>query len=858
MWRAISFRRRPILTALAATASAGVVATGGALAYQSYHQAQRRVRRFGTNSTDTNADNVWMPRILAEGDPARGTPPLIEAPPPQPSRADLLASLKASADDHEYDLLVIGGGATGTGVALDAATRGLKVALVERDDFSAGTSSKSTKLVHGGVRYLEKAFLELDYEQYKLVCEALHERATFLDIAPYLAYQLPIMLPLYKWWQLPYYWAGCKAYDLLAGKEALESSYILSKTKALEAFPMLRKDDLVGALVYYDGQHNDSRMNVAIALTAIAHGATVANHVEVIELLKKPVEGKSEPQLCGAVCRDTLTGETFTVKAKGIVNATGPFTDGIRKLDAPTAQEIVAPSAGVHIILPNYYSPADMGLLDPATSDGRVIFFLPWQGGTIAGTTDTPTTVDANPMATEEEISWILNEVRRYLSPDVKVRRGDVLAAWSGIRPLVRDPTAKSTAGLVRNHMIHVTPSGLLTIAGGKWTTYRAMAAETVDKAIEVFDLHPVHAKSQTETTLLVGSHGYSKTMFIKLVQHFGVDTEVAKHLASSYGDRAWAVAALARATGKRWPLFGKRLAGPTYPYVEAEVRYAVRREYACTAVDVLARRTRLAFLNAQSAAEAIPRVIAIMQQELGWDDARCQAEYDTAMEFLKSMGLGMLPPATAAVPAVAPADATTSAGAAAAAPSLQETTQALLDSVQQAGYSRAYFTREEVERYREVFYRYDMDRDGSIPRAMLANVLTDAGVLAPTKAAKSASSNGKKSSANTNGRPSSSWLLWSSSSSVPAIPAASPDALNAPVDPAMLAPVLAAMGLDRKRALEFSDVLEVVVALREERVPAHLFDELQRMHETAGGVPAAEPTGFSGRVSTERSGGGV
>ncbi|ORZ32703.1 FAD dependent oxidoreductase-domain-containing protein [Catenaria anguillulae PL171] len=741
-----------------------------------------------------------MPKILADADPASGRPPLLEAPPPLPSRQELLNALQGKAKDGsplvqtdpnsardpaEFDLLIVGGGATGTGVALDAATRGLKVALVERDDFSAGTSSRSTKLVHGGVRYLEKAFMELDYEQYKLVCEALRERATFLDIAPYLAYQLPIMLPLYKWWQLPYFWVGTKVYDLLAGKEALESSYILTKTKALEAFPMLRADDLKGALVYYDGAHNDSRMNVALALTAVSHGAVAANHVEVVELIKRPVDGNPVPQLCGAICRDTLTGKEFEVKAKGIVNATGPFTDGLRKLDDPSAEPIVAPSAGVHIILPNYYAPADMGLLDPKTSDGRVIFFLPWQGGTIAGTTDTPTDVTTSPRATEDEVNWILNEVRRYLSPDVKVRRGDVLAAWSGIRPLVRDPSAASTAGLVRNHMMHVTPSGLLTIAGGKWTTYRAMAQETVDLAIERFQLEPTVATSQTDKVLLIGSHGYSKTMFIKLVQHFGLETEVAKHLTASYGDRAWAVAAMARATGKSWPLFGKRLVG-NYPYVEAEVRYAVRREYACTAVDVLARRTRLAFLNALAAAQALPKVISIMQDELGWDETRCKKEFDDAMEFLTTMGL----PATEAI------EYPVSAASA---------TKAALDSYVKKGLSQSFFTSDEVEAVRSAFSKLDKDGDGSIPRGQLENLLVQVGWIQAQTLKEMAASR------------SDAWLDFN---------------------------------LNHSGPLEFNDVLEVLAALRELRASSELHTSLAAMRDR---LP-----GFKGRLSTERSGGGV
>ncbi|KAI7874127.1 DAO-domain-containing protein [Lichtheimia hyalospora FSU 10163] len=548
-----------------------------------------------------------------------------------PSREEMLKKL--DNEEEEYDLLIVGGGATGAGTAVDAATRGLKVALVERDDFASGTSSRSTKLVHGGVRYLQKAIMELDYEQYKLVCEALHERKIFLDIAPHLAGQLPIMLPVYKWWQIPYYWVGCKLYDLFAGREALESSYLLTRSKALDAFPMLKKDELVGALVYYDGHHNDARMNVALSMTAAYHGATVVNHCEVTELLKN-----EKGEVKGAKLKDNLTGKEWEVKAKGVINATGPFTDGLRKMDDKENLDIVAPSAGVHIILPNYYSPRNMGLLDPATSDGRVIFFLPWEGSTIAGTTDSPTEVTPNPMPKEDEVKWILDEVSHYLNKDVKVRRGDVLAAWSGIRPLVRDPHAKNTESLVRNHMIHVSDNKLLTIAGGKWTTYRAMAEETVDRAIQEYDLKPKN-KCVTEKTLLVGSEGFSNTMFIRLIQEFGMDTEVAVHLANSYGDRAWVVGSIEDKTGMSYPSYGNRIS-PNYPYIESEVRYACRQEYACTAVDVLARRTRLAFLNAEAAWQAVPRVVEIMAEELKWDKERQQKEKEQAAKFLVTMGL--------------------------------------------------------------------------------------------------------------------------------------------------------------------------------------------------------------------------
>ncbi|KAL1304792.1 hypothetical protein AAFC00_003723 [Neodothiora populina] len=632
----------------------------------------------------------WRPRDIPGSEAASVPPPTygeggIFRPPNFPAvktRAEYIADLKASAggalsdarskianavsgesgaeEGEEYDLLIIGGGATGTGVALDAATRGLKVALVERDDFASGTSSKSTKLVHGGVRYLEKAVWELDYNQYKLVKEALRERRYFLDTAPHLSSWLPIMIPINKWWQAPYFWAGTKFYDFLAGSENIESSYFLTKSKALDAFPMLKKSNMVGALVYYDGAHNDSRMNISLAMTAALYGATVVNHLEVTGLTKG-ADGK----LNGATVKDRVNeydgkkADEFKIRAKGVINATGPFTDAIRKFDDQKVEEIVAPSSGVHVVLPGYYSPSNMGLLDPHTSDGRVVFFLPWQGNTIAGTTDAPCQISQNPIAGEEEIDWILSEVQNYLQPEINVRRGDVLAAWSGIRPLVRDPNKSKSEGLVRNHLVTTSESGLVTISGGKWTTYRQMAEEAVDEAIKQFGLKtsPVRNPArisgteviddgasldgtcQTHQVKLLGAHGFSKTLFINIIQHFGLETEVAKHLTTAYGDRAWQVAALCAPTEERFPVRGKRIS-PLYPFVDGEVRYAVRHEAAQTATDVLGRRTRLAFLNAQASLEALPKVIDLMAEELKWSSTRKDAEWNHAVSYLGSMGL--------------------------------------------------------------------------------------------------------------------------------------------------------------------------------------------------------------------------
>lgn len=404
-------------------------------------------------------------------------------------------------------------------------------------------------------------------------------------------------------------------------------------------------------------------MNVSLAMTAAVYGCTVVNHMEVSGLTKD-ASGK----LNGARLKDRIPGkngqktEEFTVRAKGIVNATGPFSDEIRKMDDPKAKGIVAPSSGVHVILPGYFSPSDMGLIDPHTSDGRVIFFLPWQGNTIAGTTDEATDITNMPSPSEKDINWILSEVRGYFSPDISVERGDVLAAWCGIRPLVRDPKVHDSESLVRNHLITVSASGLLTCAGGKWTTYRQMAQETVDEAIKTFGLQTrpmpdvpdisgvggrglvsdgavLDGSCQTHQVRLVGSHGYSKTLFIDLIQHFGLETDIAKYLTEAYGDRAWQVAALSSPTNERFPVRGRRLSA-LYPFIDGEIRYAVRHEYAQTAVDTIGRRSRLAFLNAEAALEALPNVIDLMASDLKWNERRKDHEWKEALQYLSTMGL--------------------------------------------------------------------------------------------------------------------------------------------------------------------------------------------------------------------------
>ncbi|CAH9130014.1 unnamed protein product [Cuscuta epithymum] len=559
-----------------------------------------------------------------------------------PRRADQEAALIGTSAANPLDILVVGGGATGSGVALDASTRGLRVGLVEREDFASGTSSRSTKLIHGGVRYLEKAVFNLDYGQLKLVFHALEERKQIIDNAPHLCHALPCMTPCFDWFETIYYWAGLKMYDLVAGRRLLHMSRYYSAKESLDLFPTLARNvkdrTLKGTVVYYDGQMNDSRLNVSIALSAAIAGAAVLNHAEVVSFLKDQDSGR----IIGAHIRDNLSGKEFDTYAKVVVNAAGPFCDFVRKLANTNAKPMICPSSGVHIVLPDYYSPEEMGLIVPKTKDGRVVFMLPWLGRTVAGTTDSNTNITLLPEPHEDEIQFILDAISDYLN--VKVRRTDVLSAWSGIRPLAVDPNTKDTASISRDHVVTEDFPGLVTITGGKWTTYRSMAEDAVDAAIKSGKLG-VSTKCLTYNLQLIGAAGWDPASFTILAQQYvrlkqshdgkvvpGVmDTSAAKHLSHAYGSLAERVAVIAQDEK-----LGKRLAHG-YPFLEAEVAYCARHEYCESAVDFIARRCRLAFLDTDAASRALPRIVEILAAEHEWDKPRQKQELEKGKEFLET-----------------------------------------------------------------------------------------------------------------------------------------------------------------------------------------------------------------------------
>ena len=534
---------------------------------------------------------------------------------PEPEDMDRLHRLEALKQNGHFDLLIIGGGATGCGIAVDAASRGLKVALIDKADLAEGTSSRSTKLVHGGVRYLEMAVKRLDRAQYSLVKEGLFERGTFLKNAPHLAGSLPLVTPLYHWFEAPYVYAGLLLYDLLAGKKGLGHSQLIGRQEALRRFPMLKSEGLKAGVVYYDGQFNDARMAVTLALTAQQHGAVVANHVEALSL------EKSAGKIIGACVRDTLSGEEFSVRARGVINAAGPFVDRIRQMDNPLAPPVLKAAAGIHIVLPGRFVPADAGMLIPKTEDGRVLFVLPWHGHALIGTTDSPSEIIEHPQAKEEEVEYLLRHINQYF--DLSVQRSDVTAVWSGLRPLVQAPDAANTAQLVREHLLLVSDSGLLSMAGGKWTSYRKMSEEAVDRAVESFKL--TAGRCRTEHLLLAGAEHFNPADEHALIERFGLAADVAHHLHHAFGDRAPRVAGLAESG------FGARLHA-AHPYLEAEVVHAARHEFAERASDVLTRRLPLALLDNAAAKAALPRVVELMAAELGWAAARSAEELALGM----------------------------------------------------------------------------------------------------------------------------------------------------------------------------------------------------------------------------------
>ncbi len=483
-----------------------------------------------------------------------------------------------------WDIIIVGGGATGAGVAVDAATRGYATLLLEQHDFGKGTSSRSTKLVHGGVRYLEQGNVSL-------VMEALKERGLLRQNAPHLVSELPFIVPSYAWWEGPFYGIGLKVYQVLSGKYGFGASKLISKEETLKRLPNVNPDGLTGGVVYYDGQFDDTRLLINLLSTAAEQGATLLNYAKVTALRKG-----DDGIVSGVSWQNGETGESFEARARVVVNATGPFTDAVRHMAEPDAQKMIAPSQGAHLVLDRSFLPGDTAIMVPHTSDGRVMFAIPWHGHTLVGTTDTPMKqAPLEPVALDQEIEFMLETAALYL--EKKPSRADILSVFAGIRPLAKSGEGTNTAALSRDHTIHIDKSGLLSIAGGKWTTYRNMAQDCVDQAATLADLPDKACVTRT-----LNIHGYHPN-----ASNFGP--------LAFYGTDALAIRELISAD----PTLGQAL-DAELPYVAAEVVWAAREEMARTVEDVLARRTRALFLNARAAIRMAPRVAALLAQELGHD----------------------------------------------------------------------------------------------------------------------------------------------------------------------------------------------------------------------------------------------
>jgi glycerol-3-phosphate dehydrogenase len=504
-------------------------------------------------------------------------------------RAQMIDRL--NAPNVRWDMLVVGGGASGLGVAVEAASRGYRTLLLEALDFAQGTSSRSTKLIHGGVRYLQQGNVAL-------VLDALHERGLLLQNAPHLVRHQSFIVPNYEWWEGPFYGVGMKIYDALAGKLGLAPSRWLSREETLAHIPTLEPDRLRGGVMYYDGQFDDARLAVVLAQTLADLGGVPLNYMPVTELIKHG------DLVQGAVARDVESGQEVRIQARVVVNATGAFVDRVRRLDDPAAETIIAPSQGIHLVLSADFLPGDSAIMVPHTDDGRVLFAVPWQGRVIVGTTETPLAEAViEPLPLAEEVDFLLRHAARYLTQDPGP--ADVLSLFAGIRPLVHNAGhGGSTASLARDHHVLVSPSGLVTLAGGKWTTYRKMGEDAVNQAEIVAGLghRPTHTRH-------LNLHGWAAA----------VDDD--PRLAPYGRDAAGLRELMATEPQLDRPLH------PRLPYSHAQLAWAVRHEMARSLEDLLARRTRALILDARASLEAAPAAADCLARELGRDPAWAQQQ---------------------------------------------------------------------------------------------------------------------------------------------------------------------------------------------------------------------------------------
>ncbi|PKP32158.1 MAG: FAD-dependent oxidoreductase [Bacteroidetes bacterium HGW-Bacteroidetes-16] len=494
-------------------------------------------------------------------------------------RNNMISEIEVS--EQQWDIAIIGGGATGVGAALETASRGYKVVLVEQSDFGKATSGRSTKLAHGGVRYLQQGNVPL-------VMEALRERGVMRRNAPHLVHDLPFVVPVYDWWEGPFYGIGLKLYDMLAGKEGFGPSKNLNKEETLRFLPTIETEGLRGGVIYHDGQFDDSRLLINLVQTAVEQGATMLNYVKAVSLIKE------NDRTTGVEVQDLESGRHYLLKSKVVINATGVFADVVRKMDDPKSKDMMTSSQGVHLVLDYSFLPGSTGIMVPHTDDGRVLFAVPWYNRTLVGTTDTfVKEYPLEPVALESEIDFLLTHAARYLSKDPK--RSDVKSVFAGLRPLVLDiKKEEDTSSISRDHSITTSMSGLISIAGGKWTTYRKMAEDVIGQAIDKAGLPK--SDSVTENLQIHGCHHHSQ--IFGSLGRYGSDARQIKNLLAEES-------------------FYRQRLHPEHEIVVGEIIWAVRHEMARTVEDFLSRRTRLLILDARASIEVAPVVAKLMAKEL-------------------------------------------------------------------------------------------------------------------------------------------------------------------------------------------------------------------------------------------------
>jgi glycerol-3-phosphate dehydrogenase len=507
---------------------------------------------------------------------------------------------------EQFDLCVIGGGATGSACALDAQLRGIRTALLEAGDFAGATSSAATKIIHGGVRYLEEAIKEVDLKEYHVLVRALHERVRMLENAPHLTRRLEFLVPSYHWIDVAYLDIGLKIYDWLAGPGRISPSKFLSREETLERMPQLNTEGLVGSVAYADGQFDDARYNIALTDTFTRVGGHALNYAKVSGFVRD-----SSGRISGVTVQDQLSGNAFTIKAHATVNATGPLSDSVRQLATPGLKKRMRPSKGSHILLPLDLFPTDDALLIPKTEDGRVLFAVPWGGRLLVGTTDEEVSPDAELVVTEGDVDYLLRHLNQYVARPITP--DDIVSGFAGARPLVGSDGSSDTKKLARDDVIEVDPaSGLISIMGGKWTTHRAMAEDTIHAVQQALGLP--HTESKTRNHILYGGEGFTDDYWKRLCREHPISEGTARHLAAKFGTASQKVLELTIGSPN---LLQTILPGGRA--IRAEVVYAVRYEMASTIEDVLARRLGMQFYSWIDCIEAAPVVGSLMQKELEW-----------------------------------------------------------------------------------------------------------------------------------------------------------------------------------------------------------------------------------------------